>query len=51
MRPKLEPLRRPFRRLLTGSEEPVPRVGETLLRTMALGSVDTASAGSATPTS
>ncbi len=45
VRPKLEPLRRPFRRLLTGSEEPVPRVGETLLRTMALGSIDTAGAG------
>ena len=45
VRPKLEPLRRPFRRLLTGSEEPVPRVGETLLRTMALGSIDTVGAG------
>jgi predicted acylesterase/phospholipase RssA len=45
VRPRLEPLRRPFRRLLTGSEEPVPRVAETLLRTMALGSIDTAGAG------
>jgi NTE family protein len=45
VRPRLEPLRRPLRRLLTGSEEPLPRVGETLLRTMALGSIDTAGAG------
>jgi NTE family protein len=45
VRPRLEPLRRPFRRLLTGSEEPLPRVGETLLRTLTLGSVDTAGAG------
>jgi NTE family protein len=45
VRPRLEPLRRPFRRLLTGSEEPLPRVGETLLRTLALGSIDTAGAG------
>ena len=45
VRPRLEPLRRPFRRLLTGSEEPLPRVGETLMRTLALASVDTADAG------
>ena len=45
VRPRLEPLRRPFRRMLTGSEEPLPRVGETLLRTLALASVDTAGAG------
>jgi NTE family protein len=44
-RPRLEPLKRPLRRMLTGSEEPRPRVGETLLRTMALGSVDTAVVG------
>ena len=44
-RPRLEPLKRPLRRLLTGTEEPLPRVGETLLRTMALGSVDTAAVG------
>jgi NTE family protein len=44
-RPRLEPLKRPLRRALTGSEEPLPRVGETLLRTMALGSIDTAAVG------
>lgn len=44
-RPRLEPLRRPLRRLLTGNEAPLPRVGETLLRTLTLGSIDTAGAG------
>ena len=44
-RPRLEPFKRPLRRALTGSEAPLPRVGETLLRTMALGSVDTAAVG------
>lgn len=43
-RPRLEPLKRPLRRALTGSEAPLPRVGETLLRTLALGSIDTAGA-------
>ena len=45
VRPRLEPLRRPIRRLLTGGDAPLPRVGETLMRTLALGSVDTVGAG------
>ena len=38
---RLELLARPLRRLLTGSGQPLPRLPETLMRTMALGSTDT----------
>jgi predicted acylesterase/phospholipase RssA/CRP-like cAMP-binding protein len=37
-------LGRPVRRVLTGSEAEIPRLGETLLRTVAVGSTDTVSA-------
>lgn len=40
-RPRLEPLKRRARHLMTGSERPVPRLSETILRTIALGSTDT----------
>lgn len=43
-RPRLEPLVRPVRRALTGSEAEVPRLGETLVRTLTVGSVDTVAA-------
>jgi NTE family protein len=43
-RPRLEPAMRRVRRLMTGSERPVPRLSETILRTMALGSTDTVTA-------
>ncbi len=44
VRPRLERLMRPLRRALTGSELAVPRLSETLLRTLTLGSADTVSA-------
>ncbi len=37
-------LGRPVRRLLTGSEAEVPRLGETLVRTVTVGSIDTVAA-------
>jgi NTE family protein len=40
-RPRLEPFKRRLRHLMTGSERPVPRLSETILRTIALGSSDT----------
>jgi NTE family protein len=40
-RPRLEPLKRRVRHMMTGSERPVPRLSETILRTIALGSTDT----------
>ncbi len=43
-RPRLDRLARPLRRALTGSDATLPRLGETLMRTLTLGSEDTASA-------
>ncbi|HKA67792.1 MAG TPA: patatin-like phospholipase family protein [Actinomycetes bacterium] len=43
-RPAVARLGRPVRRLLTGSEAEIPRLGETILRTMTVGSSDTAAA-------
>ena len=43
-RPRLQPLVRPIRRALTGREERLPRLGETLMRTLTLASADTAAA-------
>jgi len=43
-RPRLEPIMRRLRHAMTGSEQPVPRLSETILRTMALGSTDTVAA-------
>ncbi len=43
-RPRLELLARPLRRALTGSDAALPRLGETLMRTLTLGSEDTARA-------
>ena len=43
-RPRLEPVKRRFRHIMTGSERPVPRLSETILRTIALGSTDTVAA-------
>ena len=43
-RPRLDRLARPLRRALTGSDVNLPRLGETLMRTLTLGSEDTASA-------
>ena len=40
-RPRLERLRRPVRRALTGSEAEIPRLGDTMLRTLTVGSIDT----------
>ena len=40
-RPRLEPVKRRLRHVMTGSEQPVPRLSETILRTIALGSTDT----------
>jgi predicted acylesterase/phospholipase RssA len=44
LRPGLARLARPMRRLLTGGEAELPRLGETLLRTLTVGSVDTVAA-------
>ncbi len=43
-RPGLERLGRPLRRALTGSESSVPRLGETIFRTLTVGSIDTVAA-------
>jgi len=43
-RPGLERFRRPLRRLLTGGEAELPRLGETVVRTVTVGSIDTAEA-------
>ena len=43
-RPRLEPLARPFRRALTGSEIEIPHLSETIARTVAVGSSDTVAA-------
>jgi predicted acylesterase/phospholipase RssA len=40
----LERLGRPLRRALTGSEAPIPRLGETIVRTLTVGSIDTVAA-------
>ncbi|MDX6664270.1 MAG: hypothetical protein QOG68_476 [Solirubrobacteraceae bacterium] len=44
-RPGLEGLARSVRRGLTGSEAALPRLGETILRTVTVGSTDTVAAG------
>ncbi|HET8593431.1 MAG TPA: patatin-like phospholipase family protein [Solirubrobacterales bacterium] len=44
LRPGIERLGRPIRRYLTGSEAEVPRFGETIVRTITVGSADTADA-------
>ena len=44
VRPGIERLGSPFRRYLTGSEADVPRLAETIVRTLTLGSADTAEA-------
>lgn len=36
-----ERLSRPVRRALTGSESPIPRLGETIVRTLTVSSIDT----------
>jgi len=43
-RRRLDRLAGPVRRVLTGSDAPLPRLAETLMRTLTLGSADTASA-------
>jgi NTE family protein len=43
-RPGLVRLGRPVRRALTGSEAEIPRLGETILRTLTVGSINTAAA-------
>jgi predicted acylesterase/phospholipase RssA len=35
---------RPLRRALTGTDAPVPRLGETMVRTLTVGSIDTVAA-------
>jgi NTE family protein len=44
VRPGIERLGSPFRRYLTGSEADVPRLAETIVRTLTVGSADTAEA-------
>ena len=39
--PAIERLSRPLRRALTGSETEIPRLGETIVRTVMVGSTDT----------
>jgi NTE family protein len=46
-RPGITRLGRPVRRFLTGSETQVPRLGETVMRTVTAGSVDTVAAARA----
>ena len=41
VRPRLARVGRPMRRALTGSEHQMPRLGETLMRTVTVGSIDT----------
>jgi predicted acylesterase/phospholipase RssA len=43
-RPRLARLGRPLRRALTGGEAEIPRLGETLMRTLTVGSIDTVAA-------
>jgi predicted acylesterase/phospholipase RssA/CRP-like cAMP-binding protein len=43
-RPRLVRLARPLRRALTGAEAEIPRLGETMLRTLTVGSSDTVAA-------
>jgi predicted acylesterase/phospholipase RssA/CRP-like cAMP-binding protein len=43
-RPALARLGRPLRRILTGSDAEIPRLGETIVRTVTVGSSDTVSA-------
>jgi NTE family protein len=40
-RPRLAQLGRGVRRALTGNEAEIPRLGETMLRTLTVGSIDT----------
>ena len=40
-RPGITRLRRPIRRALTGSDAEIPRLGETIMRTVTVGSIDT----------
>ena len=40
-RPRLSELTRPLRRALTGSDVAIPRLGETIVRTVTVGSIDT----------
>jgi NTE family protein len=44
VRPGVARLGRPVRRYLTGSESELPRLGETIVRTVTVGSIDTAEA-------
>jgi predicted acylesterase/phospholipase RssA len=44
MRPRLAGLARPLRRALTGSEAAIPHLGETIVRTIMVGSIDTVAA-------
>jgi NTE family protein len=44
VRPGIERLGKPVRRYLTGSEAEIPRLGETIVRTITVGSADTAEA-------
>jgi predicted acylesterase/phospholipase RssA/CRP-like cAMP-binding protein len=43
-RPAVARLERPVRRVLTGSEAEIPRLGETIMRTVTVGSIDTVAA-------
>ena len=43
-RPAVSRLGRPLRRVLTGSEAEIPRLGETIVRTLSVGSIDTVAA-------
>jgi NTE family protein len=43
-RPGIARLGRPIRRALTGSEAEIPRLGETIMRTVTVGSIDTVAA-------
>ena len=43
-RPTIARLSRPVRRLLTGSQAEIPRLGETIVRSVAAGSIDTVAA-------
>ena len=43
-RPGLARVGRPIRRVLTGGEAQIPRLGETIVRTVAVGSIDTVGA-------
>lgn len=44
VRPGIARLARPFRRWLTGDEAEIPRLGETIIRTLTVGSIDTVAA-------